>query len=127
VPRRLPCTFAAQALGQDAAPATIAAVQGKARAARVRARRFTRCFNAGADAATALAHNQISAQSNQATRSLTSRPYPCLWRAPQAVAVEGKFTYARWVNGTWDMTQFAGKDGATNWDLVIDAEVRVPC
>ncbi|GAB4834642.1 hypothetical protein Ancab_032905 [Ancistrocladus abbreviatus] len=49
---------------------------------------------------------------------------------PAATAVEGegekvvkKFQDPRWVNGTWDLTQFE-KDGKTDWDAVIDAEAR---
>ncbi|KAK6935095.1 hypothetical protein RJ641_035250 [Dillenia turbinata] len=44
---------------------------------------------------------------------------------PAAVeaVVETKFEDPRWVNGTWDLNQFQ-KDGKTNWDAVIDAEVR---
>eukprot|EP00262_Sarcandra_glabra_P019221 TRINITY_DN716_c0_g1_i1.p1 TRINITY_DN716_c0_g1~~TRINITY_DN716_c0_g1_i1.p1 ORF type:complete len:254 (+),score=54.71 TRINITY_DN716_c0_g1_i1:168-929(+) len=34
-----------------------------------------------------------------------------------------KFGDPRWVGGTWDLKQFE-KDGKTNWDSVIDAEVR---
>ncbi|KAG9452522.1 hypothetical protein H6P81_005426 [Aristolochia fimbriata] len=34
-----------------------------------------------------------------------------------------KFKDPRWIGGTWDLTQFA-KDGKTDWDAVIDAEVR---
>ncbi|KAK6146393.1 hypothetical protein DH2020_020262 [Rehmannia glutinosa] len=33
------------------------------------------------------------------------------------------FQDARWVGGTWDLKQFA-KDGNTDWDAVIDAEVK---
>lgn len=40
--------------------------------------------------------------------------------APEVVKV---FEDSRWVNGTWDLTQFQ-KDGKTNWDAVIDAEAR---
>ena len=29
----------------------------------------------------------------------------------------------RWVNGTWDLEQFKTKDGETDWNAVIDAEV----
>jgi len=29
----------------------------------------------------------------------------------------------RWVNGTWDLSQFKKADGETDWDGVIDAEV----
>jgi hypothetical protein len=49
--------------------------------------------------------------------------------APDAAAarrmeiVDGYFRDDRWVKGTWDIAQFAGKDGATNWDAVIDAEM----
>ena len=30
---------------------------------------------------------------------------------------------ARWVNGTWDLAQFAKADGTTDWNAVIDAEI----
>ncbi|KAK4801375.1 hypothetical protein SAY86_021862 [Trapa natans] len=33
------------------------------------------------------------------------------------------FKDTRWVNGTWELKQFE-KDGMTDWDAVIDAEVR---
>ncbi|XP_058085068.1 light-harvesting complex-like protein 3 isotype 2, chloroplastic [Magnolia sinica] len=33
------------------------------------------------------------------------------------------FKDPKWVGGTWDLQQFS-KDGKTNWDAVIDAEVR---
>ncbi|KAL3619435.1 hypothetical protein CASFOL_037005 [Castilleja foliolosa] len=33
------------------------------------------------------------------------------------------FKDSRWVAGTWDLKQFA-KNGSTNWDAVIDAEVK---
>jgi len=33
------------------------------------------------------------------------------------------FRDARWVNGTWDLTQF-DKGGVVDWDAVIDAEAR---
>ncbi|XP_042061425.1 light-harvesting complex-like protein 3 isotype 1, chloroplastic [Salvia splendens] len=44
---------------------------------------------------------------------------------PPPVAVESVngFQDARWVGGTWDLKQFE-KDGNTNWDAVIDAEVK---
>ncbi|KAF6135571.1 hypothetical protein GIB67_015424 [Kingdonia uniflora] len=34
-----------------------------------------------------------------------------------------KYENPKWVAGTWDLKQF-GKDGKTDWDAVIDAEVR---
>ncbi|KAK1419022.1 hypothetical protein QVD17_28178 [Tagetes erecta] len=34
-----------------------------------------------------------------------------------------KFEDPKWVNGTWDLKQFQ-KDGAADWDAVIDAEVK---
>ncbi|XP_077237379.1 light-harvesting complex-like protein 3 isotype 1, chloroplastic [Tasmannia lanceolata] len=37
--------------------------------------------------------------------------------------VQSKFEDPRWVGGSWDLKQFS-KDGKTNWDSVIDAEVR---
>ncbi|KAJ8763719.1 hypothetical protein K2173_003501 [Erythroxylum novogranatense] len=48
---------------------------------------------------------------------------------PNGVVPEGevkrvtKFEDPRWVGGTWDLKQFQ-KDGSTDWDAVIDAEVR---
>mmetsp|Transcript_36311 Transcript_36311/g.43891 ORF Transcript_36311/g.43891 Transcript_36311/m.43891 type:complete len:255 (+) Transcript_36311:86-850(+) len=35
-----------------------------------------------------------------------------------------KFEDPRWVKGRWDYAQFADKDGETDWDAVIDAEIR---
>ncbi|KAK4747417.1 hypothetical protein SAY87_014003 [Trapa incisa] len=40
-----------------------------------------------------------------------------------SVAVLNSFKDPRWVNGTWKLKQFE-KDGKTDWDAVIDAEVR---
>lgn len=37
--------------------------------------------------------------------------------------VDGYFKDDRWINGTWDFKQFPGKDGETDWDAVIDAEM----
>ena len=34
-----------------------------------------------------------------------------------------KWKDARWVNGTWDLAQFAKADGTTDWNAVIDAEI----
>ncbi|GMN30920.1 hypothetical protein TIFTF001_003033 [Ficus carica] len=39
------------------------------------------------------------------------------------VEVLSNFEDPKWVNGTWDLTQFQ-KDGKTDWDAVIDAEAR---
>jgi len=36
---------------------------------------------------------------------------------------DGKFVDDRWKDGTWELSQFKGKDGETDWDLVIDAEI----
>ncbi|KAG1362106.1 light-harvesting complex-like protein 3 isotype 1, chloroplastic [Cocos nucifera] len=38
-------------------------------------------------------------------------------------AVIPTFNDPRWIGGTWDLKQFE-KDGKTDWDAVIDAEVR---
>ncbi|XP_022155552.1 light-harvesting complex-like protein 3 isotype 1, chloroplastic [Momordica charantia] len=43
--------------------------------------------------------------------------------AAEEVEVVSKFEDPKWVNGTWDLTQFR-KDGSTDWDAVIDAEAR---
>lgn len=40
--------------------------------------------------------------------------------AAEEVEVVSKFEDPKWVNGTWDLTQFR-KDGSTDWDAVIDA------
>mmetsp|Transcript_23456 Transcript_23456/g.51495 ORF Transcript_23456/g.51495 Transcript_23456/m.51495 type:complete len:257 (-) Transcript_23456:502-1272(-) len=37
--------------------------------------------------------------------------------------VDGKFRDDRWVEGRWDLSRFAAKDGTTDWDKVIDAEI----
>ncbi|KAL4385100.1 hypothetical protein GQ457_15G010870 [Hibiscus cannabinus] len=55
-----------------------------------------------------------SAGSNGAAMSMTSAA---------EVEVLSKFEDPRWIGGTWDLKQFQ-KDGTTNWDAVIDAEVR---
>ncbi|KAK4489177.1 hypothetical protein RD792_004971 [Penstemon davidsonii] len=45
--------------------------------------------------------------------------------APEEVAAEAVNTFqdARWVGGTWDLKQFS-KNGSTDWDALIDAEVK---
>jgi hypothetical protein len=35
-----------------------------------------------------------------------------------------RFEDPRWVKGTWDISQFSGADGNTDWDMVIDAEME---
>ncbi|PON97857.1 Chlorophyll a/b binding protein domain containing protein [Trema orientale] len=40
--------------------------------------------------------------------------------APEVEVVVSKYENPKWVNGTWDLTQFQ-KDGKTDWDAVIDA------
>lgn len=37
--------------------------------------------------------------------------------------VDGKYRDDRWMNGRWDLSKFAGKNGETDWDKVIDAEI----
>lgn len=39
-------------------------------------------------------------------------------------ASESTFEDERWVNQTWDLSQFSGSDGNTDWDAVIDAEME---
>ncbi|KAL6008328.1 hypothetical protein ACLOJK_033837 [Asimina triloba] len=43
--------------------------------------------------------------------------------AAEVAATTMKFKDHKWVGGTWDLQQFM-KDGNTDWDAVIDAEVR---
>jgi len=38
-------------------------------------------------------------------------------------AASMEWSDARWVNGTWDLSQFKKADGETDWDAVVDAEV----
>jgi len=45
-------------------------------------------------------------------------------KAKKAKAEGPVFNDSRWVNGTWDLSQFKGSDGETDWDLVIDAEIE---
>lgn len=42
----------------------------------------------------------------------------------KADLVAAKWTDPRWVEGTWDYAQFANKDGETDWNGVIDAEIN---
>lgn len=37
--------------------------------------------------------------------------------------IDGRFVDDRWIEGTWDFSQFKGADGETDWDAVIDAEI----
>ena len=41
-----------------------------------------------------------------------------------AAVREAAFKDERWVNQTWDLSQFSGSDGNTDWDAVIDAEME---
>lgn len=42
----------------------------------------------------------------------------------EAAAESSGFYDARWKDGRWDYSMFKGDDGETDWDAVIDAEVR---
>ncbi|XP_015688439.2 light-harvesting complex-like protein 3 isotype 2, chloroplastic [Oryza brachyantha] len=44
-------------------------------------------------------------------------------KAPALEPLLPRFRDSRWVNGTWDLSQFS-KGGAVDWDAVIDAEAR---
>lgn len=57
------------------------------------------------------------ASAKQATLKKASGPTHYL------AVVDGVFKDDRWVEGTWDFAQFKGKDGETDWDAVIDAEM----
>ncbi|XP_051144855.1 light-harvesting complex-like protein 3 isotype 1, chloroplastic [Andrographis paniculata] len=57
-----------------------------------------------------------SAGSNGSPSSPSQPPFA-------AEATAGSFQDPRWVGGTWDLKQF-DKDGKTDWDAVIDAEVK---
>lgn len=50
-------------------------------------------------------------------------PAPTAAASEEVVVVVSKFEDPRWVNGTWDIKQFA-KGETTDWDAVIDAEAR---
>jgi len=36
---------------------------------------------------------------------------------------DGRFIDDRWIGGRWDLSKFAGANGETDWDAVIDAEM----
>ncbi|CAK9225739.1 unnamed protein product [Sphagnum troendelagicum] len=83
------------------------------------------------------------------TTTTTKKRSFCLWLAAKGGTLEGreaegkdpslatlqkqtkstatstgeKFTYSRWVAGTWDIAQFTDGNGKVDWDAVIDAEV----
>ncbi|KAM7273168.1 hypothetical protein ACFE04_027832 [Oxalis oulophora] len=43
----------------------------------------------------------------------------------QTVVETSKYVNPKWINGTWDLTQFKAKNGVdTDWDAVIDAEAK---
>ncbi|XP_075487409.1 light-harvesting complex-like protein 3 isotype 1, chloroplastic [Primulina tabacum] len=74
-------------------------------------------------AATVPEETPSSAEANVVSNGSPPSPLP----SPEVVAdiaegVKG-FEDPRWVGGTWDLAQFA-KDGKTDWDAVIDAEVK---
>ncbi|XP_052208880.1 light-harvesting complex-like protein 3 isotype 2, chloroplastic [Diospyros lotus] len=71
-------------------------------------------------------------QVSEASAAADSKPKPAPseqeslrpnFSPPPAVDAVANFEDSRWVNGTWDLKQFQ-KDGKTNWDAVIDAEVK---
>ncbi|WJZ82555.1 hypothetical protein VitviT2T_002305 [Vitis vinifera] len=72
------------------------------------------------------------------TSATTVEPEKAEEKAPEAAVLDSqpngaaaagdvvlvtKFEDLKWVGGTWDLKQFE-TDGKTNWDAVIDAEVR---
>lgn len=42
---------------------------------------------------------------------------------PTMQIIDGRFVDSRWAAGRWTLSKFAGADGATDWDAVIDAEM----
>ncbi|KAG0531498.1 hypothetical protein BDA96_04G027900 [Sorghum bicolor] len=63
-----------------------------------------------------------AASNGSAVKAEAPAPKAVQAEAPPA-AVPPAFRDARWVNGTWDLTQF-DKGGVVDWDAVIDAEAR---
>ncbi|XP_060207446.1 light-harvesting complex-like protein 3 isotype 1, chloroplastic [Lycium barbarum] len=61
-------------------------------------------------------------ESNEATLGSNGSAPVASAGAPVTETVR-MFQDSRWVGGTWDLNQFK-KNGETNWDSVIDAEVR---
>ncbi|XP_073124712.1 light-harvesting complex-like protein 3 isotype 1, chloroplastic [Henckelia pumila] len=77
----------------------------------------------GADGGAATVQEETSASDKANVGSNGSPPPPATEVvADVAEGVKG-FEDPRWVGGTWDLPQFA-KDGKTDWDAVIDAEVK---
>lgn len=77
--------------------------------------RFRFHLQVAADNASGVATSDTPVSSN-GSASVVSEP---LFGAE----VASTFQDSRWVSGTWDLKQFE-KDGETNWDAVIDAEVK---
>ncbi|KAK4400483.1 Light-harvesting complex-like protein 3 isotype 1, chloroplastic [Sesamum angolense] len=72
--------------------------------------------------------DETPVSSEESVGSNGSPPPPLTATDPVAEPVkfvggESSFEDPRWVGGTWDLKQFA-KDGKTDWDAVIDAEVK---
>lgn len=64
-----------------------------------------------------------SVGTNGAAAAPAPAPAPAAAVQIEEVKVQSGFVDPRWVSGTWDLTQFQ-KNGATDWDAVIDAEAR---
>ncbi|KAL6979795.1 hypothetical protein U1Q18_021450 [Sarracenia purpurea var. burkii] len=82
----------------------------------------------GGFAAAATVEEQKVSEAPPADSALNSEPGdgslgPNGSPAAAVKAAVAKFEDPRWAGGTWDLKQFQ-KDGKTDWDAVIDAEVR---
>ncbi|KAL1827124.1 hypothetical protein ACET3Z_005536 [Daucus carota] len=55
--------------------------------------------------------------------SLETNGSPAVAAGAPVEVVVGKYENPKWVGGTWDLKQFQ-KGGTTDWDAVIDAEVK---
>ncbi|KAG6518743.1 hypothetical protein ZIOFF_022224 [Zingiber officinale] len=75
-----------------------------------------------------LVEEKEAEQESKENKGETTPPGPNLGSNGAALKAEElapppKFKDPRWVGGTWDLKQFM-KDGKTNWDAVLDADVK---
>ncbi|MFQ6637821.1 hypothetical protein Gotur_013359 [Gossypium turneri] len=78
---------------------------------------------AGVSASVAAVENPASYQIENAVEASAGSNGAAMTTSAANAEVLSKFEDPRWIGGTWNLQQFA-KDGTTDWDAVIDAEVR---
>lgn len=77
----------------------------------------------GGSGVAATAQEETPASSDPNVGSNGSPPAPATEVVSDVAEGVKGFEDPRWVGGTWDLAQFS-KDGKTDWDAVIDAEVK---